>query len=67
MNSNIWFIRLCALTLASILISACAGATAGGTYAWIGVPLDGLTFPTVQEIKIEGHATSPGGVSRVEL
>ncbi len=34
---------------------------------WIDVPLDGLAFPDVQAINIEGHAASPGGVSRVEV
>jgi len=50
-----------------LLLSACTGAPAGGTTVWIDVPLDGLTFPSVQSIQIEGHAASPGGISRVEL
>jgi len=55
-----------------VILSLLAGcnmpaSSSGGVSVWIDVPLDGLTFPAVQAIKIEGHATSPGGVSRVEV
>ncbi len=39
----------------------------GGVSVWIDVPLDGLTFPDVHAIRIEGHASSAGGISRVEI
>jgi len=39
----------------------------GSIRVWIDVPLDGLVFPEIQAIKIEGHATGPGGVARVEI
>ena len=39
----------------------------GGTYVWLDVPQDGLKYPDVQAINIEGHAASPAGASRVEL
>jgi hypothetical protein len=39
----------------------------GGTMVWIDVPLDGLTFPEVQSIHIEGHAASPEGIQRIEI
>jgi hypothetical protein len=54
------------LFLATLLIGAC-GSASGGTFVWIDVPLDGLTFPSVQAVKIEGHATASGGVARVEI
>lgn len=34
---------------------------------WIDAPTDGLALEAVQPIEIEGHASSPGGVSRVEV
>jgi hypothetical protein len=56
---------LCALAW----ITAGCGQTAaqGGTFAWIDVPVNDLTFPLGQEIRIEGHASDPTGVSRVEI
>jgi hypothetical protein len=67
MKSRPWFELFCLLILGMSLIAACGGARGGGTSVWIDVPLDGLTFPDVQAIKIEGHGASPGGVSRVEI
>jgi hypothetical protein len=51
----------------TLLITSCGGATPSGTYVWIDVPMDGLSFPEVQPITIEGHATGDSGVSRIEL
>lgn len=34
---------------------------------WIDVPVDGLLFPTVQSINIEGHAASPEGIASIEI
>ena len=42
-------------------------SSSSGVSVWIDVPLDGLTFPDVQAIKIEGHASSIGGIGRVEI
>jgi hypothetical protein len=54
-----------------VIISLLAGCnlptSAGGISVWIDVPLDGLTFPAVQAIKIEGHASTSGSISRVEI
>jgi hypothetical protein len=65
-NVKRWLKLLCALALGALLLGACAGSP-GGNFVWIDVPLDGLTFPDVQAIKIEGHATGSGGVARVEI
>jgi len=52
----------------SLFLIGCAGETPpGGVYAWIDVPLDGLTVPLNQTLNIEGHADAPSGVSRVEI
>ncbi len=67
MKSRQWFELLSILMLGSLFFSACGGAPGGGTSVWIDVPLDGLTFPEVRAIKIEGHAAAAGGVSRVEI
>jgi hypothetical protein len=55
------------LALGVMLLVACGGTPEGGTFVWIDVPLDGLTFPDVQPINIEGHATALGGVEQVEI
>jgi hypothetical protein len=52
----------------AIAISGCdQAAPSGGTMIWIDVPLDGLAFPEVQTIQIEGHAASPEGLERIEV
>jgi len=50
-----------------ILIGCAGGTPSGGVYAWIDVPLDGLTVPLNQTLNIEGHADAPSGVSRIEI
>ncbi len=54
------------IILLTILISGC-GASASGTYVWIDVPIDGLSYPDVQLVKVEGHATGRAGIAKVEL
>ena len=54
------------IMLVAVLISSCGGA-ASGTYVWIDVPVDGLSYPDVQPVNVEGHATGRDGISRVEL
>ena len=54
--------------LALVLLSACGGETPGtGVFVWIDVPVNGLTIPLGQPIHVEGHATSPTGIERVEI
>lgn len=59
-------IYLLPILLITLLISSCGG-TSGGIYVWIDVPVDGLSYPDVQPVKVEGHATGREGVARVEL
>jgi len=54
------------MILVSLLISSCGG-TASGTYVWIDVPVDGLSYPDVQPVNVEGHAAGRDGINRVEL
>lgn len=54
------------ILLLTLLISSCGG-TAGGIYVWIDVPVDGLSYPDVQPVKVEGHAAGREGVSLIEL
>ncbi|MCG2785309.1 MAG: Ig-like domain-containing protein [Anaerolineae bacterium] len=54
------------LIILSGLLAGCAPRTAGIS-VWIDVPLDGLILPGVQAINIDGHAASPGGISRIEI
>ena len=67
MSSKLWFRFLFSIVLLTLLISSCDAAPSGGTYVWIDVPLDGLSFPDIHPVTIEGHATGPEGVSHVEL
>lgn len=67
MNAKGWLKLLSVLTLGVSLLGACGGSPADGTIVWIDVPLDGLNFPDVQTINIEGHATGSDGVARVEI
>jgi len=54
--------------LLSLILTACGGASSGsGAFVWIDVPIDGLSFPTIQQIKIEGHASSSVGIQNVEV
>lgn len=39
----------------------------GGTKVWIDVPVNGRTIPEGTEVEINGHASSPEGLSRVEI
>ena len=49
-------------------LSACSGAgQPGGTLVWIDVPTNNLTFKPGEPINIEGYASSPEGVNRVEI
>jgi hypothetical protein len=50
------------------MLSACTGASqSGGTLVWIDVPTSDLTFKQGEPISIEGYASSPDGVDRVEI
>lgn len=56
------------LFIAVLLLTACnMPVSTSGVSVWIDVPLDGLEFPDVQAIKIEGHAASPASISRIEI
>ena len=48
-------------------LTACGLYQKGGTYVWIDVPINGLNLPDIQPVKINGHASSPGGIQRVEI
>ncbi len=54
------------IILVTLLVSSCGG-TASGTYVWIDVPIDGLTYPDVQPVKVKGHAAGKEGISKIEL
>jgi len=54
------------ILLVTLLISSCGG-TASGIYVWIDVPVDGLSYPDVQPVKVKGHAAGRDGVVRIEL
>lgn len=53
--------------IVSLLLAACNMPADRGASVWLDVPLDGLNFPAVQPINIEGHASGPGGIRRVEI
>lgn len=49
------------------LLAGCKGALTGGTYVWIDVPRDGISFAELQPVVVEGHATSGDTITRIEL
>lgn len=56
------------LCILALYTAGCApAAETMGTYAWIDVPVHDLTLPLGETVNIEGHATDPEGVSRVEI
>jgi hypothetical protein len=55
------------MILITLVASSCGGADPSGTYVWIDVPQDGLSYPDVQPVKVKGHAAGRNGVVRVEL
>jgi hypothetical protein len=61
-----WFHFLAPVVLITILISSCSGQSSA-IFVWIDVPEDGLSFPDLRPVTIEGHATSPTEVQRIEL
>jgi hypothetical protein len=55
-------------TTGTLVVSGCEmPSTAAGTQVWIDVPVDGITVPEGTLLQIEGHASSPGGVTRIEI
>lgn len=67
MFSKQWFRLSFLAILISLLITGCGSAPSDGILVWIDVPMDGLAFPKVQAVNIEGHASGSDGVSHVEL
>ncbi len=52
----------------SVFISGCEMPTApSGTMVWLDVPVDGITVPEGERLHIEGHASSPEGVDKIEI
>lgn len=67
MNRSRFAIALLRWIALAAILAACAPAPSRGVSVWIDVPLDGLTFAELQPIQIEGHASSAGGIARVEI
>ena len=57
---------LIAILLVTLLITGCGGKPSG-TYVWIDVPVDGLTYAEVQPVKVKGHAAGRAGIAKIEL
>jgi len=51
----------------TLLFSGCQRYHQGGTYVWIDVPINNMNLSDLQPIQIEGHASSPDGISKVEI
>lgn len=50
-----------------LLLSGCSAASSSGIHVWIDVPVDGIHVPEGTVLPIEGHASSAGGISQVEI
>ncbi len=66
MKDKKYFIFL-SILLITALLSGCQRYKQAGTYVWIDAPINNLSFPEPMPIKIEGHASSPGEISKVEI
>lgn len=65
---KLWWKLIYLHCLLILIATGCAGdGTQRGTFVWIDVPVNDLTIPLGETINFEGHATSPEGVSRVEI
>lgn len=60
-------IRWIILILCLAVCASCSERPAGGTYVWIDAPVEEVSLAQVQEIHIQGHASSPAGIKRVEI
>lgn len=68
MNKNIRIIILILLASVAVLLASCEmPSTPARTNVWIDVPVDGITVPEGTMLQIEGHASSQGGVTRIEI
>jgi len=66
MNRNITILIL--LVAMAIMTASCElPSTPSGPNIWLDVPVDGITVPEGQVLQIEGHASSPDGVSKIEI
>lgn len=52
--------------LALIFLVGCGG-NATSTSVWIDAPLNNITLNGTQPISIEGHASSPAGIAKIEI
>jgi hypothetical protein len=50
-----------------VFLAACEGGSPGSIAVWIDVPIDGLVFPSLQPISVEGHVSTKSSVERVEI
>lgn len=60
-------LRFSILALLLFAFAGCGPPSAAGPYIWIDVPEDGLSYPDLQPVIVQGHAAGSTGVSRVEL
>lgn len=68
MNLNSFSLfRFSILAFLLFTLSACGPSSASSPYVWIDVPEDGLAYPDLIPVHVEGHAAGSAGVSRVEL
>ncbi len=67
MRSKMLLHYLFPLIIVLLFLTACDAAQASDTYVWIDVPSDGISYPILQPVNVEGHASGVGGISRVEV
>lgn len=60
-------IVLVGVILISQVVIGCKTSLSGGTYVWIDVPQDGISFAELQPVMVEGHATGEESITRIEL
>ncbi len=62
-----WFWRGARLLFLLLLASCGWLPQSGGTYVWIDAPVNDASIAGPGPVQIEGHASSPDGIARVEI
>ena len=59
--------KILKITFLIILFFITGCSSTSSVHVWIDVPINNLHLSSTQEIKIEGHAASPEGVTLIEV
>lgn len=67
MNSQFSLLKFSLLACLLLALAGCGPSSASSPYVWIDVPEDGLAYPDLGPVNVEGHAAGSAGIAKVEL